>query len=602
MDDSGCRPRHRPPGQQGPAGHCRRPAGHPDRRPAVGGQLREDETPSSGASRSSSGTSSSGSSSARRCTYTAYRLVLRRARPHRPMAEPDDDGGRPMSTLAAAAADTGVNGVALTVLIVLFARRHRAWASWPRRWRRADSMESLDEWGLGGRTLRHLGHLVPARRRPLHGLHLRRGARRRCSRSGAVSGLLRRALHDRALPDHLHLHVAAVVGQPPARLRHHRPTSSRAATARAGCPWPSRSPASSRRCPTSPSSWSASRPCSRSSGSAAAATGSPRTCRCSSRSRVLAAYTYSSGLRAPALIAFVKDTLIYLVIIVAVIYLPDQGRRLGRTSSTRPRTKMADDQPGDRQADRRVHPRRRRSTGPTPRSALGLGAGAVHVPALDHGDAVVQEPQHDPPQRRDPAGVLLRARPAGPARLGRDRGRHQADRPRRQAQRAAGHPPAVRGHRSRRWFAGVAFAAIAIGALVPAAIMSIAAANTVHPQHLQGVAQARRDAAQEAKVSKLVSLRGEGVRAGLRADAGQAERDQLPAARRHLDPADASRRSCSASTPAGSTAGRCSPAGRSAWSTARSTAYNVVNPATGEPLRRLAGDDPGASARWATSR
>src|SRR6478609_7304790 len=34
---------------------------------------------------------------------------------------------------------------------------------------------------------------------------------------------------------------------------------------------------------------------------------------------VLAAYTYSSGLRAPALIAFVKDTLIYIVIIVAVI-------------------------------------------------------------------------------------------------------------------------------------------------------------------------------------------------------------------------------------------------------------------------------------------
>ena len=39
---------------------------------------------------------------------------------------------------------------------------------------------------------------------------------------------------------------------------------------------------------------------------------------------MLAAYTYSSGLRAPALIAFVKDTLIYIVIIVAVIYLPTQ--------------------------------------------------------------------------------------------------------------------------------------------------------------------------------------------------------------------------------------------------------------------------------------
>src|SRR5690349_3831285 len=39
---------------------------------------------------------------------------------------------------------------------------------------------------------------------------------------------------------------------------------------------------------------------------------------------VLAAYTYSSGLRAPALIAFVKDTLIYIVIIVAVLYIPHE--------------------------------------------------------------------------------------------------------------------------------------------------------------------------------------------------------------------------------------------------------------------------------------
>jgi SSS family solute:Na+ symporter len=37
---------------------------------------------------------------------------------------------------------------------------------------------------------------------------------------------------------------------------------------------------------------------------------------------ILAAYTYQSGLRAPALIAFVKDVLIYLVIIVAVLYIP----------------------------------------------------------------------------------------------------------------------------------------------------------------------------------------------------------------------------------------------------------------------------------------
>src|SRR5436305_5763564 len=36
---------------------------------------------------------------------------------------------------------------------------------------------------------------------------------------------------------------------------------------------------------------------------------------------ILAAYTYTSGLRAPALIAFVKDTLIYIVIVVAIIYV-----------------------------------------------------------------------------------------------------------------------------------------------------------------------------------------------------------------------------------------------------------------------------------------
>src|SRR5262249_17903329 len=37
---------------------------------------------------------------------------------------------------------------------------------------------------------------------------------------------------------------------------------------------------------------------------------------------ILASYDYSSGLRAPALIAFVKDTMIYIVVIVAVALIP----------------------------------------------------------------------------------------------------------------------------------------------------------------------------------------------------------------------------------------------------------------------------------------
>ena len=56
------------------------------------------------------------------------------------------------------------------------------------------------------------------------------------------------------------------------------------------------------------------------------------------------------------------------------------------------------------------------------------------------------------------------------------------------------------------WFAGVAFAAIAIGALVPAAIMSIAAANTFSRNIYKEWLNPAATPAQEAKVSKLMSL------------------------------------------------------------------------------------------------
>jgi SSS family solute:Na+ symporter len=56
------------------------------------------------------------------------------------------------------------------------------------------------------------------------------------------------------------------------------------------------------------------------------------------------------------------------------------------------------------------------------------------------------------------------------------------------------------------WFAGVAFAAVAIGALVPAAIMSIAAANTFTRNIYREWLKPNATHAEEAKVSKLVSL------------------------------------------------------------------------------------------------
>jgi SSS family solute:Na+ symporter len=56
------------------------------------------------------------------------------------------------------------------------------------------------------------------------------------------------------------------------------------------------------------------------------------------------------------------------------------------------------------------------------------------------------------------------------------------------------------------WFAGVAFAAIAIGALVPAAVMSIAASNLFTRNIYREYFRPNATAQQEARVAKLVSL------------------------------------------------------------------------------------------------
>ncbi len=105
---------------------------------------------------------------------------------------------------------------------------------------------------------------------------------------------------------------------------------------------------------------------------------------------VLAAYTYSSGLRAPALIAFVKDTLIYIVIVVAIIYV---GTKIGFGHDVRRgEDEDDDDEPDDRQADRHVHRRQHELLGVRD-PGVRLGDGAVHVPARDDRGAVRQQPQ-----------------------------------------------------------------------------------------------------------------------------------------------------------------------------------------------------------------
>ena len=219
---------------------------------------------------------------------------------------------------------------------------------------------------------------------------------------------------------------------------------------------------------------------------------------------VLAAYTYSSGLRAPAMIAFVKDILIYIVIAVAVIYLPLKfGGWLGIFDAAQ--AKMA--------APSAANPNV--PTGafiPSPMqhwayASLALGS-AMALFMYPHCVTATLSSKDRSTGRRNaailPAYSLLLgllallgyiAIKAGTQPIGLDgKVNPQLVIP----QLFEDHFPS--------WFTGVAFGAIAIGALVPAAIMSIAAANLFTRNIYKAYLRPDADDAQEAKVSKIVSL------------------------------------------------------------------------------------------------
>jgi solute:Na+ symporter, SSS family len=180
---------------------------------------------------------------------------------------------------------------------------------------------------------------------------------------------------------------------------------------------------------------------------------------------VLALFTYTSGLRAPALIAFVKDSLIYLVIIVAVIYIPT---KLGGYDDIFAATS-------------------KHFTGATGKGpllaepsqmlyvTLALGS-ALALMLYPHSTTAILSAKSRDVVKRNMALLPLYslmlgflsllgffAIAAGVQPIGGDGNTIV---------------PALFDQQFAPWFAGIAFAAIGIGALVPAAIMSIAAANT----------------------------------------------------------------------------------------------------------------------------
>jgi SSS family solute:Na+ symporter len=219
---------------------------------------------------------------------------------------------------------------------------------------------------------------------------------------------------------------------------------------------------------------------------------------------VLAAYTYSSGLRAPAMIAFVKDILIYLVIAVAVIYLPIRlggwagifdaaEAKMAAPSAANPAVPTGSFIPGAMQH--------------WAYASLALGS-ALALFMYPHCVTATLSSKDRSTGRRNaailPAYSLLLgllallgyvAIKAGTQPVGLD---------------GKVNPqlviPQLFEDLFPSWFAGIAFGAIAIGALVPAAIMSIAAANLFTRNIYKAYLKPDADDAQEAKVSKIVSL------------------------------------------------------------------------------------------------
>ena len=216
---------------------------------------------------------------------------------------------------------------------------------------------------------------------------------------------------------------------------------------------------------------------------------------------VLAAYTYSSGLRAPALIAFVKDILVYIVVIVAVIYIPI---RLGGYGSVfhEAATALAKTSPATGK------PRGSLLPGPSAQwsyATLALGS-AMALFMYPHSATGVLAAKDRNTVRRNLAilpayslmlgllsllGFMAIAAGVGKGVTGYN------------AQLAV---PQLFQQMFPSWFAGVAFAAIGIGALVPAAIMSIAAANLFTRNIYREFFRPDATQAQQTKVAKVVSL------------------------------------------------------------------------------------------------
>jgi SSS family solute:Na+ symporter len=206
---------------------------------------------------------------------------------------------------------------------------------------------------------------------------------------------------------------------------------------------------------------------------------------------VLAVFTYSSGLRAPALIAFVKDIMIYIVVIAAVVLIPSKLGGYGAVFAAADQAFQAKGAGGILLGHSQYVA--------YATLALGSALAAFMYPHTLTG-ILASESKHTIRKNAVllPAYTLLLGLIALLGYMG-----HAAHL---KIASPTDVVPALFQSLFPGWFAGFAFAAIGIGALVPAAVMSIGAANLFTRNVWKAYVDPAMDPAREAHVAKITSL------------------------------------------------------------------------------------------------
>jgi SSS family solute:Na+ symporter len=207
---------------------------------------------------------------------------------------------------------------------------------------------------------------------------------------------------------------------------------------------------------------------------------------------ILALYTYAAGLRAPALIAFVKDVMIYIVVLVAVVIVPMKVGGYGNVfASARDAFAAKGGATG-----LTLHPGQFL---PFATLALGSAMAAFMYPhtltgifAAKDGATIRKNAIFLPAYTVLLGLIALLGYMAYAAHLAVKSNNDVV--------------PALFNALFPSWFSGFAFSAVAIGALVPAAVMSIGAANLFTRNFWKPYVNSRVTPAQEEKVAKYASL------------------------------------------------------------------------------------------------